>query len=188
MKGRIMRKLLIALVLALLAPASSFAEISVLGSYWDTEDAGETYGLGARIDFTLVPQQARFEISASYFEEFERTVIVEEMDLDIGFELEAIPIDLGFHLDIGRPGGFYVTLGGTYFLLDTSAGEIDDEVGYYGTLGLVLGRKAFLEVTYRDVDGTVQSLDFDELVPDLELSDELGVDLGGVGVNLGFRF
>lgn len=66
----------------------------------------------------------------------------------------------------------------TYYLLDTTIGRLPDEWGYYVTLGLQFDQGIFLEGSYRDVSGTINTT----------ASGNIPVDLSGASVNLGYRF
>ncbi|MFN2385110.1 MAG: hypothetical protein ABR576_02295 [Thermoanaerobaculia bacterium] len=165
----------------LLAAASSAIDLGVFGAYWDTKDAEETYGAGAKLRLGII------EFRGTYFQDVTADVDPEELD----FEIRAIPLEAGIVLQFlkNAPVSPYVGGGGGYYLLDSNAGEIDDEVGYYLVGGLDIGRGivAFnVEGIYRNFEATV--VDTDDDFPELE--DEVSFDLSGIGVQAGviFRF
>lgn len=178
------KPILLALVLALASAApGTAASFSLYGSYIDTEDLGSATGLGLRLGFTVLPA-LQIEVGGTYFGELD----------DVGFlglegfegDVDMLPADAGIRFDLGRPGGFYLLAGGTLFILDTSFGSIDDEVGYYAGLGWVLGRHLYVEAIYRSVEGTLETLDVGEL--ELEVVAPFDIDLGGYTFNVGFRW
>jgi hypothetical protein len=186
---RSLPSLLAALALVLLAPISAGAmDFSVHGSYWDTDDFGESVGAGARLTFFSTLQ---LELGVSYFEDFGEDF---DFDLDdpgletITLEIEAIPVDIGARVNLGGRRGVYLGAGGTLYLLDTPTGSVDDEVGYYARVGLQF-RSFFVEAGYREVEGTLEDLDFDDIddLDDLDIGDS-NFDLTGFFVNAGWRF
>lgn len=174
-----------ALLLALLTPVSASAvDFSVFGSYWDTDDFGESVGAGARLAFFDTIQ---LEVGASYFEDFGEDF---DFDLDdpglgdITLEIEAIPVDVGVRLNLGRRA-LYLAAGGTLYLLETPAGSVDDEVGLYARAGFQF-RSFFVEAGYRQVEGTIDDIEIDEL-DDIDIGDS-NFDLTGFFINAGWRF
>lgn len=180
-----MRKpLLFALVLALTAAAPGAAvSFSLYGSYMDTEDLGSATGLGLRLGFNVLPLLT-VEVGGTYYEDLDELGFIGVE----GFEgnVDVLPIDAGIRFDLGRPGGFYLLAGGTFFVLGSDFGTVDDEVGYYGGIGWVLGKHLYVEALYRSVEGTVDELEIDELA--LEIVAPFDIDLNGYTFNLGFRW
>ena len=165
----------------LLAAASSAFDLGVFGAYWDTKDAEETYGAGAKLRLGIV------EFRGTYFQDVTADVDPEPLD----FEIRAIPLEAGIVLQFLKNAAVspYVGGGGGYYLLDSNAGEIDDEAGYYLVGGLDIGRGvvAFnVEGIYRNFEATI--VDTDDDFPEFE--DEVHFDLSGIGVQAGviFRF
>lgn len=185
---RILPILLSAIALAAFVPATaSAADFSLFASYYDTDDYDEAAGVGARVAFFDTVQ---LEIGASYYEEFGRDIDFDFDDPDIVFddtllELDVIPVDIGARFNFGST---YVAAGGTYFILDgPDGGTVDDEFGLYARFGLQFSN-FFVEAGYRDVDGTIENLDLDDL-DDIEFNDDFAqFDLTGFFVNLGWRF
>lgn len=177
--------LVLALMATVLAPPASHAALTVYAGWWDTEDLGEDFGLGARFGLPLAPR-IQLEFGAAYYEQFDRTVGVGGSPIDLVVDARVIPLDVGLRLDIGRRDGFYVGGGASYLLLDSDAGNLGDEFGWYGSLGFMLGRTLFVEGVYRQVEGTVDLRD--GVFPDPQVTPGFDVDLTGVAVNVGFRF
>ncbi|MGH9382616.1 MAG: hypothetical protein ACRD2Z_18720 [Thermoanaerobaculia bacterium] len=167
------------------APALA-GDLGLLGSYWDTDALGETAGGGVR--YAIGDAALRLELRGSYFPDLTEdfSELVDDGSGEI--EVEAIVPEAGIAYNFA-PGGstqFYLGAGLSYYLLDATDFELDDEVGYYGVAGLNLGGRgdgpAFLvEVMYRSVEGTVED---EDLVRDVD------VDLSGPAANIGvlFRF
>lgn len=176
-----LRSLLLAAVSWIfLASAASAFDLGVFGSFWDTKDADQTYGAGAKLRLGFL------ELRATYYADV--TADVDPEDLD--FEISAIPLEAGITLKFLKQAVVspYVGAGGGYYMLDTNAGDIDDEVGYYLLGGLDIGQGivAFnVEGVYRYFEATIdEGQDFPELEEDVNL------DLGGLSINAGvvFRF
>lgn len=177
--------LILALATALLTPRASHAALTVYAGLWDTEDVGEDIGFGVRFGLPLAPR-LQLELGAAYYDRFQRAVDIAGQAVDIEVDARVLPFDAGLRLDIGRRGGFYLRGGGSYLLLDSDAGGLDDEVGWYGSLGFQLGRRLFVEGLYREAEGTVDLRR--GLFPDPEVSPEVDVDLTGLAILVGFRF
>ncbi len=161
----------------LLVPGLAAAEFSIFGAYMEPEDYDAGYGIGARFAFG---GKVQFEATGTYFTSFDQDIL----GIDIDSELDVIPVDLGVRFNPGK-GTFYVAGGATYYFLDHGVfGNLDDEYGFYVTLGGQFQNGLFIEVTYRDVDGTVQTSG----IGDTEFGDMVPVDLSGFGANIGFRF
>jgi hypothetical protein len=164
----------------LLAGAASGIDLGVFGSYWDTKDADQTYGAGAKLRLGFL------ELRATYYADVTADVDPEELDL----EISAIPLEAGITLKFLKQAAIspYVGAGGGYYMLDTNAGDLDDEVGYYLLGGFDIGQGivAFnVEGVYRYFEATIdEGEDFPELEEDVNL------DLGGLSINAGvvFRF
>lgn len=132
-----MKRVLIALGMAAVLAAPAFAGgVGVYGAYWDTDDAGDEAGVGAKFATVAAGDEV---------------------------EIRAYPIDLGlvyrFRLADGRVTP-YLGGGGTYYTLsddlpeDTNnRGYENDEFGYFGELGLDIGlpnrSSVFIEALYR---------------------------------------
>lgn len=181
-----------ALLLLLHAPAASAQDLSVFGSYWETDDLESTGGGGVKLGFGdgLLGMELRATYYPDLTESFE-TLLDEEGLGDRELEIEAIPVDLGITLGTGN---VYASGGVTWFLLDSNVLEVDDEVGLYVGGGFELGRGNFgffAEALYRQVEGTVNGELEDVGSPgDLEdlIVDDVELDLGGLVVNAGMVF
>lgn len=152
-----MKRVLIALGMAAVLAAPAFAGgVGVYGAYWDTDDAGDEAGVGAKFAVSLTPE-IELELRGTYYKEFATVAAGDEV------EIRAYPIDLGlvyrFRLADGRVTP-YLGGGGTYYTLsddlpeDTNnRGYENDEFGYFGELGLDIGlpnrSSVFIEALYR---------------------------------------
>lgn len=176
----------IAFVTLLAAAPAMAGDLGLYGSYWDTDALGETAGGGAK--FVIGDAAVRWELRGSFFpdltEDFDQ--LVDDGSGEI--EVEAIVPEAGiaYNFAPGNTTQFYLGAGLSYYLLDATDVELDDEVGYYGVAGLSFGGRGdgpalFAELMYRSVEGTVED---EDLVRDID------VDLSGPAANVGvlFRF
>ncbi len=180
------RHLMIAIALlgfgAAAGPANA-TDLGLHGAYWKTDQADRTFGFGAKLRFSFV------ELRGTYFDDVTADVEPESAD----FEIKAYPLEAGIVIQflknsMVRP---YVGGGAGYYILETSVGDIDDEIGYYLVGGADIGapssRVAFsIEGIYRNIEGTVRG----EFFQDLDLDEDVPLDLSGIGANAGvvFRF
>lgn len=182
---------LAAVALLLAAPVVSAQELSVFGSYWETEDLASTGGGGVTVAFGdgLLGMELRGTYYPDLTEDFE--TLLDDPGLGGDLEIEALPVDLGLRL---RFGNLYASGGVTWFLLDSNVLEVDDEVGLYVGGGVEIGRgnvAFFAEALVRQVEGTVNGELQDVGSPgDLEdvIVDDIQIDLGGPVVNAGVVF
>lgn len=172
-----MKKVTTLLFASLLIP--SLAMAGALGGYFshiDTEDAGESDGFGVKLALNY-SSTASLDIRVAVFDEFE--------DLD---DLELIPIEVGLTFYPGKLDKFkpYLGLGVGYYLLDTDAVDLDDELGWYGTAGLELpvadSLSLFIEAQYRQIEGTYEGDNFDL---DNINDDRADLELEGFSLNAG---
>lgn len=195
-----MKKILLAtLAVGLLLPAfgAQASGLAIFGSYWDTEALDDTAGAGVKFSIPL-GQTFNLDLRGTYYEPFDRRALRDEIDdlfddeVDreiFDSEISIIPIEAGFSFNLGQ-GAVRPTLGAgvSYFMLDHDRFDLDDEVGWYASVGLDFARRGrvgfFLEGLYRSAEGEVNDdrddIDFDS-VP---------IDLDGFAANVGvvFRF
>lgn len=169
--------LLLAIAAAgLLAVPATATEFGVGGAYWSTEDADQALGVNSKLGFGL------FEVRASYFSDVTADTEPESRD----FEISAIPLEAGVKFDFARDQRVnpYVGGGAGYYLLDTSRGDINDEVGFYAVAGVDIATRAGfginVEGIYRGIEATVDNVD-----DDVNIRDEVDLNLDGFGVNAG---
>lgn len=166
-----------AAALALLAGPAMAADIGAYGSYWATEDADEALGAGAKVRFGV------FELRGTYFSDVTADTEPESRD----FEVSAIPLEAGVAFKFAEGARFspYIGGGAGYYLLDTTEGDIDDEVGYYAVLGTDIGSPSGLsfmvEGIYRSMEATVRGSFGD----DPSVDEDVDIQLGGLGLNAG---
>ena len=171
-----------AAVLALIAGPAAASDFSVFGSYWDTQDMDEALGGGAKLRLGKY-----VELRGTYFSDLTADTDPERFD----FEVSAIPIEAGLRFDFTQGQSFtpYVGGGAGYYMLDTTEGEIDDEVGWYAVLGAEFGGQdsglGFMaEAIYRQMEGTVTDRPNDFPDPG-DVRDDVVFQLDGLGVNAG---
>lgn len=165
--------------LGLLSAPAVAADFTAMGSYWNTKDADEALGAGAKLRFGIV------ELRGTYFSDVTADTEPERFD----FEVSAIPLEAGLAFKFAENERFspYIGGGAGYYLLDTTEGDIDDEVGYYAVLGTDFGvgateNLAFnVEAIYRNMEATVRG----DLDDDPDVDDEVDFQLGGLGINAG---
>lgn len=169
-----------AAALALMAGPAAATDFSVYGAYWNTQDADEALGVGAKL------RLGRFvELRGTYFSDVTADTDPERFD----FEVSALPLEAGLRFDFGENESFtpYVGGGAGYYRLDTTEGDIDDEVGYYAVLGAEFARQPsglgfMAEAIYRNMEATVT--EDDDGFPD-DIRDDVILRLDGLGVNAG---
>lgn len=167
-------------VLAILAGPAAATDFGVFGAYWDTQDADEALGVGAKV------RLGRFvELRGTYFSDVTTDTSPERFD----FEVSAIPLEAGLRFDFAEGSAFSPYLGGGagYYLLDTTEGQIDDEVGFYALVGAEFGQRAsglsfMAEAIYRQMEATVT--EDEDGFPD-DIRDDVAFQLDGLGVNAG---
>jgi hypothetical protein len=164
--------------LVLLAGPAKAADVGVFGSYWDTKDADQGYGAGAKVDF------ARFlELRASYFSDVTSNNPVPGRG---DFKVRVVPLEGGLVYKFAPNERFtpYLGAGASYLLLDTNRGNIDNELGWYAVGGADIktdhGFGVMLEAIYRSVDSTIRDRGTDTTV-----DTRVDLQLRGFGANVG---
>ena len=167
----------VVLVVGAAVPASA-GNLRIFGAYLDSSDVGAFAGAGVR-----------YASSDTLGWEFGATAYLESDDFDFGDldidsdSIDNTALDLGFRVSISEL--FYFTGGVSYFMFDSNFGDVDDEWGFYGTLGATIGGDTFwffIEGMYRDVSATIKYDDFDLIEDDVKL------DIGGFGANAGLEW
>lgn len=167
----------VVLVVGAAVPASA-GNLRIFGAYLDSSDVGAFAGAGVR-----------YASSDTLGWEFGATAYLESDDFDFGDldidsdSIDNTALDLGFRVSISEL--FYFTGGVSYFMFDSNFGDVDDEWGFYGTLGATIGGdtfRFFIEGMYRDVSATIKYDDFDLIEDDVKL------DIGGFGANAGLEW
>jgi hypothetical protein len=174
-----MKKMILPIMaaLALLASPAMAADIGAYGAFWDTEDADQALGVGAKLRFGIV------ELRGTYFSDVTADTEPESLD----FEVSAIPLEAGLAFRFADTARFSPYLGGGagYYLLDTTEGDIDDEVGYYAVFGTDFtgpaGLGFMVEGIYRNMEASVRG----DLDDDPGVDDDVDIQLGGFGINAG---
>jgi outer membrane protein W len=175
------------IALAALGPLSAPAaagDFGVYGSYWDTKDAGQGYGGGIKVGWSIV------ELRATYFNDItaNEPTILTPGQFDNGgrkFKIHAAPLEAGLKFNLAHDAPVIPYLGGgaAYYLLSTNRGKIKDEAGWYAVAGLDIPTHSAVSINvegiYRGVKATVT--DFENA----DLSDKADLKLDGFGVNAG---
>ncbi len=176
--GQTVRIMALVAITAMAAAPASAGNLRIFGAYLDSNDVGGFSGAGVR-----------YASSDTLGWEFGATAYLESDDFDfddLEFDSDTIDntaLDLGFRVSISEL--FYFTGGVSYFMFDADLGDIDDEWGFYATLGATIGGdtfRFFIEGMYRDVSATIRYDDFDLIEEDVKL------DIGGFGANAGLEW
>lgn len=162
-----MKRIIIAVMaLGLIAQVSMANGLGLFGAYWDTKDADDEIGYGAKLKLDIAPELS-LEIRGSYFE-FEN-----------GDTLEVIPAEVGlvFHVPMGDQLRLYAGGGAGYYFMDMDDADVDDEVGFYAVAGI--------EITVAEGIGLFAEAKHTWL--EIEKVDDLDADikLDGIGANVG---
>jgi hypothetical protein len=155
--------------------AGSVAELGVFGSYLDSDDLGDGYGAGAKleikpIDILSVDGRA----SWIFFDDF---------------DIHMIPLEVAGRVNIPLLGERivpYAGIGVGWYFFEADDIDLDDDFGYFPLVGLEVGTRSvalfaearwlFLEAD-ADVGSALEDLiDFDE------------ADIDGLGINVGLLF
>ena len=181
-----MKKVLCVIMLAGLMSSQALASgLGIFGSYWDSKDAGDTYGGGALLRLPVNPTTSQ-DIRGSYFEFTER---FEGMRTD----WEIIPVEAALLIHLVTNPGFtlYAGGGGGYYFADATIRgvdgndrmDIDNEFGYFALAGLRLrlspNMSLFAEAQYRWIDFDQAKFRGDDEKFDIDLK------MDGFGANAG---
>lgn len=172
----------LALAAGTAAPAAA-TDFTVFGSYWNTQDADNALGGGAKLRFGIV------ELRGTYFSDVTADTDPERFD----FEVQAIPLEAGLAFKFAENDTIspYVGGGAGYYMLDTNIGDIDDEVGYYAVVGADFGNFGSsglainAEAIYRSMEATVRN---EEDLTDPDIDEDVALNLDGLGVNVGLTW
>jgi hypothetical protein len=174
------------------------ADFSLMGSYWNTDVAGDTAGGGFVLGLPFHETLA-FELRGTYFEELSDDPFGNIFDSDEtvfqGRGIQAIPLEAGLRFSFAPGSSFrpYIGGGGSYFLIDSDFGEIQDQLGYYlaagATVGDGEGADFFFEGVWRQASAEVE-VDPEDLgdIDDIEVDNTPSFDIDGFGVNIGVRW
>jgi hypothetical protein len=174
------RTVLVVACLALLAaPAWAGGGFHLFGTYGQINEWTETTGVGARL--SVGGERVIFDLTATWFKE-QGTKIGQEGGINRYDDLQIAPIEAGVRY-VFAPGSHwrpYIGAGVSYFVTDAEVAKVDDEVGYYGMLGLLWhgegGFGLYGEVLYRRAEVTYR------LEDEVSFSEYVGGLAGSFGV------
>ena len=176
------RILAIGATLAALGTPVQAGDLGLFGAYWDTDAMGDTAGGGVK--YAIGDAGLRLELRGSLFPDISRGLssLIEGAEGDL--EIEAIVPEVGVTYNFSPESRTQLYLGGglSYYLLDASGVDVEDQLGYYGLAGLATGGDGtgfFAEVIYRSVEATVRA---NAIVESVDL------DLSGPSIHLGILF
>jgi outer membrane protein W len=182
-----LRRVLSCLLLSICCTAAAQAEgrISVLGSYWDLGEPGAVAGLGLRGSFG--GQRVQIVTGATWYQN--ETLVARNGELLHRLDIDVLPFDAGLRYRFRKEGLVpYAGAGLSYFLLDVERTSTDDELGYYGAVGVDgdFGRRLgmVLELMYRKAQA---NLTFSRS-EGFQLDRSADVDLGGLALNVGLSW
>lgn len=145
------RKMIAALVALVMSVSVVHAmDIGLFGSYWEPKDDDGLWGGGV----LFLPSSIPLEVRGTYYESSST------------HELEAIPVDVGlsFQFTQFEKVNVFAVGGGSYYILDHSDRDIDNEFGWYAGGRLELkgpkGNAIILEAFYRGIEIDDPDLDF----------------------------
>jgi opacity protein-like surface antigen len=154
-----MKKWMMAVCTAVMGASLSYGSgLGVFVSQWDPDEDGldSTTGGGAKLAFG---DTFGLELRGSYFDDDALTLIPADIGLFVAIPLGESPLTI------------YAQGGATWYFLDSDAGDVDDEVGWYAGGGLELtladNIALFAEAQYRKLEYTAT----DDSADDLEEND-----------------
>lgn len=123
-------------------------------SRWDPDEGEDSDGVGGKLSLDL-GEAVGIELRGTYFDEDALTVIPADAGLVLKIPLAEDAITL------------FGSGGATWYFLDSDAGDVDDEVGWYAGGGLEIritdGLSIFAEAHYRSLEYTATDDDPEEL-------------------------
>jgi hypothetical protein len=155
--------------------AGSMGAVGLFGSYLDSDDLGDGYGGGVKLEvkpIDLVSVDGR--ASWIYFEDF---------------EIHMIPLEAALRLNLPLLGERiipYVGVGGGYYIFEADDVDLDDDVGYFPLVGLEVGFRRV--AVFAEARWLFLEADVDSALDELQDIDEADVDGFGINVGLLFRF
>jgi outer membrane protein with beta-barrel domain len=142
-------------ILSLFSAPSRAGSFGVFGSYWDSKDAGNSWGAGALAGFNIT-KRLGLQFQGTYYPDFKNDSFAGR-----SLDLTAIPVDGGLNFNFlpDKPLNIFAGAGVTYYFLSISPGSVDDKTGVYLDGGLDFGHKDsarfFAQVMWRKVDTSV---------------------------------
>jgi hypothetical protein len=145
--------------LFLIATPAAAGSFGVYGSYWDTDEADNSIGVGARLGFDFV-KILELEFRGTQYPDFNAGVGLGDVDV------KATPVDGGLRVNLfpSGPVNPYAGAGVTYMFLHPDQGDMDNETGWYAAAGLELGgdsSRFFVEALWRKLDTSISLGIFD---------------------------
>jgi hypothetical protein len=175
-----MRKIVLALgiVCLLAAPAWAEGEFSLFGAYERVTSNDSSIGGGGRLSLNL--RIVSFDLTATWLPQ-KGNVDVLGGAVD---KIQTTPVDLGVRVRFSPGSEFRPYVGGgiSYFFNALEFGEVDDEVGFYLSLG-------FIGLADRPVRWYAEAIyRMAEIEADFGVQGKVKEDIGGFGVTAGLAF
>jgi hypothetical protein len=164
-------------------PASAESNYALFLQYYDGSDTESSFGGGLKADWLIGESAWGVETRLTYMGDLGvDTAPYEEIVGDL--DLMALPVDLGLNYHFMENKNLWLGAGLTYAFLDVNNGSVDDEWGWYGTLGYQTGEPGgnwsfFAEAVYRQIQGDVNT-GFD--------LDTFDTSLNGLGLGAGIAY
>jgi hypothetical protein len=146
------------------------------GSYSNTSDLSDSWGLGGKLDFNFGQSLFFGEARVSYYPDFSGDILNESLTV------KALPLEAGIGVGFGN---IFASLGASYFIFDPDKGSMDDSAGFYIAGGYrrnAPGIGFFAEAIYRLLSSTVEVSDDEVTISKKD------VDMDGFGINVGISF
>lgn len=162
----------------LASPAWAGGGLHLFGTYTEVSDNIEAAGAGGRL--SVGGESLVFDITATWLPRRGGDIVSQD-GVRIEDRLQVTPFDLGIRyvFSPGKQLRPYVGVGASYIVTNLNTGTVDDEVGFYGLLGLAWNRQREMgfygELIYRDA----------EMTADYGFDGSYDVDLGGLGIAIG---
>jgi hypothetical protein len=170
--------------------------IGVHGSYIDSDEIDQLYGIGVLVSFPI--GSSFYAISRiAYYPDYAHgtTVGPLQVPLQIDADYATAEAGLGVQKALGEFTFLYSDIGISYLWADAQFSvngvdtglEQEDDLGWVVTLGLRTGKnvQGYVELQYRDVDGEVSS---DGLPPMLSSLEEFDLKHFAFNVGLAYRW
>jgi hypothetical protein len=158
-----MKRFSLLMVLALMCacvtlPASAESNYALFLQYYDGSETESSFGGGLKGDWLIGESAWGIEGRLTYMGDLGLDKSAEYSDYDI----MALPVDVGVNYHFMENKNMWLGAGLTYAFLDVNNGDVDDQWGWYASLGYQTGEPGapwafFAEAVYRQIQGDVST-------------------------------